>query len=95
MTLNKDKLAVKYILGTFLDSKDYPTLEDAMFQIINFGYLNNSSSLTEIDLVNIFKGIAPDKLSTLVDNLINTNFLTMPRVIKGKSTHDVLYNPFE
>ena len=48
--MNKEKLKLKYILGSYKDDPNYPTTEDIMFEIIKFA---NSDFINESDLNKI------------------------------------------
>jgi hypothetical protein len=91
--MNEDKLKIKYILGTYKDSPDYPTLEDMMFQIINFNIINNKNNIiSNLDVKKIFES---DDENRILEILQKENFLLLEKVLKSKTNYKIIKNPFQ
>lgn len=91
MDINKDKLEIKYLLGTYKDDDNYPTVKDLIYQVINFCYLNNSNFISDVDLVKIFK---TDDVSSILTILQKENYLLFDKKLKTKTNYKIVKNPF-
>jgi len=93
MQIDKDNLKIKYVLGTFKDLDNYPTIADLMYQVINFCYLNNRKNIiSDIDLKKVFE---LDDISNILIILQKENFLLLDKELKTKINYKILKNPFE
>lgn len=100
---NKDSIKIKYLIGAFRDSPNFPTLEDAEYLIKNW-YWNEGGShfvhtiraIPNNGLVMFTENVLKDKLdgdektaNGLLDSLLNSN-----RVKIFKATKFTTYYEF-
>lgn len=64
--LNKDSIKIKYLIGTFRDEPDYPTLEDFEYLIKNW-YWNEGGH----NFIHTYRGIPESNGPIFPDNILN------------------------
>jgi hypothetical protein len=92
MDINKDKLKIKYILGSYKDSPEYPTTEDLMYQIVNYCYLNNKDNI--ISDVEICKVLNIETAKDILNLLQKENYIIYEKELKNKINYKIIKNPF-
>ena len=55
MKIDRNKLKIKYLIGSYKNCSDYPTLEDLQFEIITFCIQNKRTYISRDDLLKIIK----------------------------------------
>ena len=67
MNINKDKLKIKYILKTYKNNNNYPTVEDLIYQVINYCHVNNIDNIiSDINLKKVFNTNNIDKILNIL-----------------------------
>ena len=92
MEINKAKLKIKYILGSFKDDPNYPSVDDMLYQIINFCYLNNKDSIiSDVEICKIFN---VEDCNSILMVLQKENCLLFDKELKNKKNYKIIKNPF-
>jgi hypothetical protein len=75
---NKDSIKIKYLIGAFRDSTDFPTLEDAEYLIKNW-YWNEGGQ----HFIHTVRGIPESTGPVFVDNILTEKLNGEEKTAKG------------
>ena len=87
ITIDQNKLEIKYILGNYKTLDSYPTQKDVLYFIIEYLFINKKENVTLLTLTKEFK----DKnIETYIESLVKEGF------IESRNNKIILIkNPYE
>lgn len=93
--IDTNKIKIKYILGSYLDAKDYPTSEDVMYFLIQHFMSSGDKDLEFTDhfLMNKLHK-SRDEITILLDKCIVDKHVEHVKDTNIKSFYKLTNNPF-
>lgn len=98
MSFNQDKIKIKYILGTYKDSPEYPTGEDILYLMIKHAS-DHGEDLSDIVFTTnkLFKKLGDFKIENAeksLKKLVDSNMIEVVKETKESQTYRILKNPY-
>lgn len=78
---------IKYIIGSYVDDDNYPTIEDVEFLIRNYCNVNKTKYIHDTKIASL---INKDDATEIITELENNNFLSFDKELKEKKKYKVL-----
>ena len=98
LTINEDKLPIKYILGIEKDLESYPDPIDVLHHVINMAYRNperyKASFTKHAAKTYWFKETEDEKLTESINKLTQMGYILETNTTPGKEAYKVIINPF-
>lgn len=98
LTINEDKLPIKYILGIEKDLESYPDPIDVLHHVINMAYRNperyKGSFTKHAAKTYWFKETEDEKLTESINKLTQMGYILETNTTPGKEAYKVIINPF-
>lgn len=99
LTINEDKLPIKYILGIEKDLESYPDPLDVLHHVVNLAYRNpdryKGTFTKHAAKTYWFKDVNEDQLSESINKLTQMGYIIETNNTPGKEAYKVIINPFE
>ena len=95
MHLNKEKIKLKYLLGTYLKEKAYLSYEDAVYDVIKYMDEKESSSInhSSVHYALNFK-VSNEYLEEMLDWAVD-NKIFEPSLTAKKKSYTLIRSPFK
>jgi hypothetical protein len=99
LTINEDKLPIKYILGIEKDLDSYPDPTDVLHHVINLAYKNperyKGSFTKHAAKTYWFKETSEELLTESINKLMEHGYILETNNTPGKEAYKIIINPFE
>lgn len=99
LTINEDRVPIKFILGVERDLEGYPDPFDILYFYVNLSYRNPErykDSFTKHAVMQYhFKEAQPEIAEASLQKLLDDGYLEQTKDQPGKETYRILINPFE
>ena len=99
LTINEDRLPIKFILGIEKDLESYPDPFDILHFYINLAYRNPDrykDSFTKHAVVQYhFKDFSPEVIDASLNKLLEEGYLEQTKDQPGKEAYKIIINPIE
>ena len=99
LTINRDQLPIKFILGIEQGLEGYPDPLDLLYYYVNMSYRNPSRYKDTFTKHNILQYSHPDADPAIVEaslqKLINDGYIEQTKNEPGKETYKIIINPFQ
>ena len=99
LTINEDKLPIKYILGIEKDLESYPDPLDILYFMVNMAYRNperyKGTFTRHACKTYWFKEIEEDKLDESLNKLTQMGYVVQTNNTPNKEAYKIMINPFE
>lgn len=98
MGISIDKIKIKYILGTYKSSSDYPTDEDILFLMTKWA-ADRGEDLTNITFTTtkLLKKLDDFKIENVdksLNDLLDKGLIELIRETKDSKTYKIISNPY-
>jgi hypothetical protein len=98
MGFTTDKIKIKYILGTYKDSPEFPTGEDILYLMIKRA-ADRGEDLTDITFTTtkLYKKLGECNVNNVeksLSNLVESGITSVVRETKDSQTYKILKNPY-
>lgn len=99
LTINEDRVPVKFILGVEKDLVGYPDPFDILYHFVNLAYRNPDrykDSFTKHAITQyFFKDCSPELIEESLNALIEEGYIEQTKDQPGKEAYKIMINPFE
>ena len=83
----REDTKIKYIIGSYVDSEDYPTIEDVKYLIINYCTVNKTRYIHDTKIKTLVN--TDDNIDEFISKLETDNFLEFDKELKDKKKYKV------
>ena len=98
LTINEDKLPIKYILGIEKDLESYPDPIDVLHHVVNLAYKNperyKGSFTKHAAKTYWFKETSEELLTESINKLLELGYILETNNTPGKEAYKIIINPF-
>lgn len=99
LTINEDRVPIKFILGVEKDLEGFPDPFDILYFYVNLSYRNPErykDSFTKHAVVQYhFKDCSPEIIESSLSKLIEDGYIEQTKDQPGKEMYRIMINPFE
>lgn len=99
LTINEDRVPIKYILGIEKDLESYPDPIDILYHVVNLAYRNpdryKGTFTRHAAKTYWFKEADESVLDESLNKLTQMGYVMQTNTDPGKESYKVIINPFE
>ncbi len=93
--INESKLKVKYVIGSYRDSDDFPTAEDILYELTKEFCTKNSRELKFTnESLKLRYSLSDNKLASIINGLLKKNIIEIIKEKDNVITYEIKINKF-
>ncbi|MBR4589909.1 MAG: hypothetical protein IKO36_04515 [Bacteroidaceae bacterium] len=94
-TINDSKLKVKYVIGSYRDSDDFPTTEDILYELTKEFCTKSAKELKFTnESLKLRYSLSDDKFNSIINGLIKDNIIEIIKEKDNVITYEIKINKF-